>query len=97
MPKNQQLAQDLAVSEFVCFEGEKTNPFPYVKYADLFALYSAYEGYPMVVGEAQALGTFILTTNYAAAAEQITPAEGMIAKDDEEFYQELKRLILCRS
>ena len=97
LPKNQQLAQELGVSNIVSFEGEKTNPFPYVKHANLFALYSAYEGYPMVVGEAQALDTFILTTNYAAAKEQITPQQGIIANDDEEFYQELKRLILCRN
>lgn len=97
LPGNQQLARELGVEDLVCFEGEKTNPFPYIKYADLFALYSAYEGYPMVIGEAQALDTFILTTNYAAAKEQITPEQGIIAEDDEKFYQELKRLILCRS
>lgn len=94
---NQQLARDLSVSELICFEGEKTNPFPYIKHADLFALYSAFEGFPMVIGEALALDKFILTTNYAAAKEQIAPEQGIIAKDDEEFYQELKRLILCRS
>ena len=97
LPGNQQLARELDVEELICFEGEKTNPFPYIKHADLFALYSAYEGFPMVIGEAQALDTFILTTNYAAAKEQITPEQGIIAEDDEEFYQELKRLILCRS
>ena len=97
LPGNQQLARELGVDELVCFEGEKINPFPYIKHADLFALYSAYEGFPMVIGEAQALDTFILTTNYAAAKEQILPEQGIIAEDDEEFYQELKRLILCRS
>lgn len=97
LPGNQQLARDLGVEELICFEGEKTNPFPYIKHADLFALYSAYEGFPMVVGEAQTLDTFILTTNYAAAKEQITPEQGIIAENDEAFYQELKRLILCRS
>ena len=97
LPGNQQLARDLGVTELVCFEGEKTNPFPYISHADLFALYSAYEGFPMVIGEAQVLDTFILTTNYAAAREQITPEQGIIAESDEEFYQELKRLILCRS
>ena len=97
LPGNQQLARDLGVEKLICFEGAKTNPFPYLKYADLFALYSAYEGYPMVVGEAQVLNTFILTTNYAAAKEQITPEQGIVAENDEEFYQELKRLILCRS
>ena len=94
---NQQLARELGVEDFVCFEGEKINPFPYIKHADLFALYSAYEGFPMVIGEAQVLETFILTTNYAAAKEQIAPEQGIIAENDEEFYQELKRLILCRN
>ena len=97
LPGNQQLARELGVEAQVCFEGAMTNPFPYIKFADLFALYSAYEGYPMVVGEAQVLNTFILTTNYAAAKEQITPEQGVIAESDEAFYQELKRLILCRS
>ena len=97
LPGNQQLARKLGVEDLVCFEGEKTNPFPYIKHADLFALYSAYEGFPMVIGEAQVLGTYILTTNYAAAKEQIAPEQGIIAENDEEFYQELKRLILCRS
>ena len=97
LPSNQLLAQELGVSELIFFEGEKTNPFPYIKHADLFALYSAFEGFPMVIGEAQALETFILTTNYAAAREQITEKQGIIAETDEEFYQELKRLILCRN
>ena len=97
LPGNQQLARDLGVADLVCFEGEQINPFPYVRHAHLFALYSAYEGFPMVIGEAQALGTFILTTNYAAAKEQISPEQGIIAQTDEDFYQELKRLILCQS
>ena len=94
---NKKLAQELGVADLICFEGEQINPFPYIKHADLFVLYSAYEGFPMVIGEAQALDTFILTTNYAAAKEQITPEQGIIAENDEEFYQELKRLILCRN
>lgn len=97
LPGNRQLAEELGVAELVRFEGEQINPFPYIKHADLFALYSAYEGFPMVIGEAQALDTYILTTNYAAAKEQILPAQGIIAENDEEFYQELKRLVLCQN
>lgn len=94
---NLRLVEELGVSNLICFEGEKTNPFPYIKNADLFALFSAYEGFPMVICEAQALGTYILTTSYAAAREQITEDQGFIAASDEEFYQELKRLIKCRN
>lgn len=97
LPRNLQLARELGVEDLIRFEGERVNPFPYIKNADLFALYSAYEGFPMVIGEAQALDTFILTTNYAAAKEQVAPEQGIIAESDEEFYQELKRLILCQN
>jgi len=88
------LANSLNVSDLIRFEGEKSNPYPFIKGADLFALYSAYEGFPMVVGEAQALDTYILTTNYAAAQEQIDPEQGKISETDEDFYLELKRLIV---
>ena len=61
------------------FVGEKKNPHPYVLYSDLFDLYSAYEGYPMVIGEAIAVDTYVLTTNYAAACEQLDGEHGIIA------------------
>lgn len=91
---DESLAKSMGVSDLVRFEGEKENPYPFIRSAHLFALYSAFEGFPMVVGEAQALGTYILTTNYAAAQEQIDPEQGIISETDEEFYLELKRLIM---
>lgn len=95
LESNRALAMSLGVDDLIALEGEKTNPYPYIKTSDLFALYSSFEGFPMVVGEAQALGTYILTTNYAAAKEQISLGQGFIAENDEDFYQELKRLIQC--
>ena len=89
------LVHRLSLNDVLTFCGAENNPYPYIQSADLFALYSAYEGFPMVIGEAQALGTYILTTNYAAAKEQISSEQGYIAEDDEAFYRELKRLIQC--
>lgn len=97
LSQNQALSEELFLADVLTFCGAEKNPYPYIQHADLFALYSAYEGFPMVVGEAQALGTYVLTTNYAAAKEQISPEQGIIAENDEEFYQELKRLILCQN
>lgn len=91
--KNIRLAKILKVFDVIEFVGEKKNPYPYVLYSDLFALYSAYEGHPMVIGEAIATGTYILTTNYAAAKEQIDSQYGIIALSDEDFYQQIKELI----
>ena len=97
LDKNQKLARELCLGDVLTFCGAKENPYPYIQGADLFALYSAYEGFPMVVGEAQALGVYVLTTHYAAAQEQIAPQQGDIAETDEEYYEKLKRLIQCRS
>lgn len=71
MESNKQLVEKLSVSNFVEFVGEKVNPYPYIERSDLFVLTSAYEGYPMVVGESMILGTPVLSTNYSAAHEQI--------------------------
>lgn len=93
LKQNMKLAKKLDVLDVLEFAGEKKNPYPYILHSDLFALYSAYEGHPMVIGEAIATNTYILTTNYAAAAEQINEASGIIALTDEEFYQKIKTII----
>ena len=91
---NKELSKELDVDDVVILEGEKTNPYPYIYMSDLFALYSAFEGYPMVVGETMVLNIPILTTNYAAAKEQIPNDKGVIASNDEEFYRIIKDLII---
>ena len=90
---NRQLAKTLDVEDIITLEGEKTNPYPYIYMSDLFALYSAFEGFPMVIGETMILNTPIITTNYAAAKEQIPSDKGIIALDDDEFYRIIKDLI----
>ncbi|MDY3030389.1 MAG: glycosyltransferase [Clostridia bacterium] len=92
--RNIELANELGVDDVVIFEGEKLNPYPYIYKSDLFALYSAYEGFPLVIGEALILKTPILTTNYAAAREQILPDGGTIADSDEIFFEYLKDYII---
>ena len=93
LKSNIKLSKELGVTDVLEFTGEKINPYPYVRHSDLFALYSAYEGYPMVIAEALALDKFILTTNYAAAKEQIDESRGYICCTDDEFYDILKKTI----
>jgi len=50
------LAEELAIADRVTFEGHKTNPYPYMRSADLFILTSEHEGFPNVLLEANALG-----------------------------------------
>lgn len=46
--------------------GAKENPYTYMKDCDIFALFSNFEGYPMVVEEAKILKKYILVTNTSA-------------------------------
>lgn len=97
LDKNRELAKTLGVDKMLLQPGEKSNPYPYIKKSDLFALYSAYEGFPIVIGESLILDTPILTTNYAAAKEQISNDKGIIAKNDEDFFNILKNLIITKT
>jgi glycosyltransferase involved in cell wall biosynthesis len=77
---NKRLALELGVEDVVEFVGECNNPYPFIKQSDVLILTSAYEGYPMVVGEALILETPVITTNFAAACEQIRDGcNGLIA------------------
>jgi len=53
--------------------GKKINPYPYIKQATYFCLFSEFEGYGMVLEEAKILGKPILITDTAAreAAQRI--------------------------
>lgn len=95
MESNKQLVEKLNVSHFVEFVGEKVNPYPYIEQSDLFVLTSAYEGYPMVVGESLILGTPVLSTNYSAAHEQIlNKYNGIITGMElEDLYLALKDIL----
>jgi len=57
-----QITKDLAL-ENVIFHGQQKNPYQYLKFADLFVLSSRYEGFPNVLLEAGACGTYSLANN----------------------------------
>ena len=54
--KLKHLSKELGLGKRVSFEGHQTNPYPYMKRADLFLLTSEHEGFPNVLLEANALG-----------------------------------------
>lgn len=55
----------------VFFLGKVTNPFPYLKKADLFILSSRYEGFPNVLLEAGICGTYSLANNCKGGINEI--------------------------
>ena len=57
--------------ENVAFLGNQENPYPYLHQADLFVLSSRYEGFPNVLLEAGACGTYSLVNNCLGGIEEI--------------------------
>ena len=65
-----QMKSDLDLQN-VIFHGKQKNPFPFLKFADLFILSSRYEGFPNVLLEAGACGTFALANDCPGGIREI--------------------------
>ena len=65
-------ANDLGIANDVIFYGEQSNPFRYMKNADLLLISSYHEAAPMVIDEALSLGIPILTTETTSSEEMVT-------------------------
>jgi glycosyltransferase involved in cell wall biosynthesis len=67
----QNQAAQLGCSENVEFLGAMSNPYPYIKNADVIVQSSRYEGKSMVLDEAKILSTPIVATCYDSVKDQI--------------------------
>lgn len=77
------LAEALGMSDKVWFAGVRSNPFPYLKRADIYILSSQDgEGFPNALAEAMACGLPVVATNCRSG-----PAEMLF----EDYFQALKR------
>ncbi len=65
-------AEEMGISEKVHFHGEQTNPYRYMKNADLFLMTSYHEAAPMVLEEARCLGLPVLTAETTSSREMVT-------------------------
>lgn len=70
------------LQDVVKFVGLKSNPYPYMKYADAFVLPSQYEGFGMTIKEAQILKCPTIVTNFGPASEAVENGkQGMICEN----------------
>ncbi|ULJ60959.1 CDP-glycerol glycerophosphotransferase family protein [Wielerella bovis] len=79
----QQCIKNLNLEKDVYLLGQKTNPFPYLKQADLFVLSSNHEGQPMVLLEALTLGTPIVATDIVGNRSILEDKYGVLVDNSE--------------
>lgn len=66
-----QQAIDLGIEHQVHFLGYIENPYPYIKYADIFVLSSRFEGFPNVLLEALSCGVKIISVDCESGPRDI--------------------------
>lgn len=59
----------LQLEHIINFLGFQSNPYPYIKSADILCLSSDAEGYPTVICESMVLGTAVVSTNIVGSRE----------------------------
>lgn len=94
-----QLKSDLKVDN-VLFHGQQKNPYPFLKFADLFVLSSRYEGFPNVLLEAGACGTYALANNCKGGIQEIIKdhVNGEIAAiENHELFAEILKSCLRKN
>jgi len=81
----------------VIFHGRQENPYQFLKYADLFILSSRYEGFPNVLLEAGACGTYSLANNCPGGINEIIQnrVNGEVSdiENHEDFSQKIMQIL----
>ncbi|SKC04334.1 Glycosyltransferase involved in cell wall bisynthesis [Soonwooa buanensis] len=81
----------------VIFHGRQENPYQFLKFADLFVLSSRYEGFPNVLLEAGACGTFSLANNCPGGINEIVQeginGEVSNIENHEDFAQDILKIL----
>lgn len=91
----EELVKNLKLEKYITFLGNKINPYPYLKMADLYVQTSRHEGYCIALNEARILEKVIVTTDFTGAREQIlSEKDGIICDgNEEEIFLAIKKVI----
>ncbi|SOC56266.1 Glycosyltransferase involved in cell wall bisynthesis [Chromohalobacter canadensis] len=82
----QALVRELGLESRVVFLGQKANPYPYIRHAELLVLASDYEGFGRVIAESLICGTPVVSTDCPSGPRDILTGElanYLVACDDE--------------
>jgi glycosyltransferase involved in cell wall biosynthesis len=76
------LIHDLGLSNNVFLLGFKKNVYPYIKHAKFKVLTSSREGLPMVISEALAVGTPVISTDCQSGPREMLPEHNLMPVND---------------
>ena len=89
------MVAERGLCDHVIFHGEQSNPYRYMKNADLFLLTSYHEAAPMVIDEAYILGVPVLTTRTNSSDEMVTDRDcGWVCENDQTALNEMLYCVL---
>ena len=72
------LISNLGMEPFISLAGQVDNPFAILAESDCFVLSSDYEGQPMVILEARAVGLPVITTSFSSVGDSVPPDAGIV-------------------
>lgn len=80
-----QMIKENDVEDYMVAVGNRMNPLPFVKVADLYCLLSRFEGKPMAVTETMMIGTPPFVAEYLSAHEQIQDGiDGFVVENEDD-------------
>lgn len=96
MTELQNSVKEKGLSDYIIFEGRKSNPFVYMKHANVMVMTSDYEAYPMVSKESMIVGTPVICTQFPSANEVVDHQEnGLITGFDAfDIYKAIKECMV---
>lgn len=92
----EELVKTLGLTDSVVFYGEQSNPYRFMKNADLLLLTSYHEAAPMVIDEARSLGLPILSTSTTSSQDMILDSEcGWVCDNSQAALDESLQAVLA--
>ena len=91
----EQLIKEYNLEDDFLLLGAISNPYPYIKNADIYVQTSRHEGYCLILAEAKALNKAIVTTNFIGAYEQIKDNENgiIVSCNEDDLAGAIRKLI----
>lgn len=91
----ERLIRELKLEKYVNLYGYKSNPYPYIKSANVFVMSSYSEGFPTVIAEAMILKTPVIMTKVSGSKELTKNGEYgvLVERDVEEICESILKIL----